>query len=316
MVNLLIEGRLKKEVIFSFIIPARNASKGISETLSAIQSQGLPGAEIIVVLNGADDGTGLLKHKFTDVKWINSNKVGRSAARNKGAQAAVGRFLVFVDADVRLEKNWLREVYRYILSLPVDAVASSIVPIPEPGAVDTILDQFRFELLKWKTSGTFLSTIGPTREAIPLVSTAACVVRKDVFTLLHGFNERLERNEDADFSLRLFQSGYVIGSCSKAKANDRYIPNIGALRSLNYLFRTFESRYFHYRPARVGDVLRGYIFTNLNSNLRIGSVFFYSLLNQLSFNMGALANWLFNTTPLSLDTIKKNKIKVRRFSFG
>jgi glycosyltransferase involved in cell wall biosynthesis len=88
----------------SVIVPAFNEEKLLPETLRSI-NRGLPAfhargweSELIVCDNNSTDRTGeLAKEHGALVVFEPINQIGRS--RNRGAQAASGDWLIFVDAD-------------------------------------------------------------------------------------------------------------------------------------------------------------------------------------------------------------------------
>jgi len=86
----------------SVIIPARNEEKFILNTIENYRSQDYP-VEIIVVVNNSDDKTYELAKNKADKILNFSDKIGVSAARNRGAEAATGDIFIFSDADSYLE---------------------------------------------------------------------------------------------------------------------------------------------------------------------------------------------------------------------
>ncbi len=101
-----------KKLIFSFIIPAHNEEDVIENCIKSILSQSEKNWEIIVVNDGSIDNTQNVIQDIVNqnkkVKLI-SNTRGTSAAyaRNRGAERAKGDYLIFLDADQILEKDFL-----------------------------------------------------------------------------------------------------------------------------------------------------------------------------------------------------------------
>ncbi|MBX7057590.1 MAG: glycosyltransferase [Leptospirales bacterium] len=85
----------------SAIIPAYNEERYLPATLAALRSAllALPvGSEIIVVDNNSSDATADVARQFqARVVFEAHNQIAR--ARNAGLQAAMGRYVVFLDAD-------------------------------------------------------------------------------------------------------------------------------------------------------------------------------------------------------------------------
>lgn len=75
--------------------------------------------EIIIVTENPDEDTLNVikmheeKHILEIIKRIFDRKLGLPGARNKGMERARGEFLIFLDDDVRVDQNFLRECERY-----------------------------------------------------------------------------------------------------------------------------------------------------------------------------------------------------------
>jgi glycosyltransferase involved in cell wall biosynthesis len=90
--------------MISFIVPAYNEELELSPTLGAIStaaSRANEPHEIIVVDDGSTDGTAEIA-AMAGARVISINRRQIAAARNAGARAAQGEYLIFVDADTRI----------------------------------------------------------------------------------------------------------------------------------------------------------------------------------------------------------------------
>jgi glycosyltransferase involved in cell wall biosynthesis len=90
--------------MISFIVPAYNEELELSSTLGAISnaaSRANEPHEIIVVDDGSTDATAEIA-AMAGVRVISINRRQIAAARNAGARAAQGEYLLFVDADTRI----------------------------------------------------------------------------------------------------------------------------------------------------------------------------------------------------------------------
>ena len=100
---------LNRMIDYSIIIPAYNEEKYLPETLKSVEkamsSVELSG-EIIVVDNNSTDKTAEIA-KSNGVSVVFEAHKQISKARNKGAESAKGKFLIFLDADTIMPEHLL-----------------------------------------------------------------------------------------------------------------------------------------------------------------------------------------------------------------
>lgn len=98
--------------LFSIIIPVYNVKGYIEKTIESVISQTYGDYELLLVDDGATDGSGDYIDSIakTDcrVKVFHQRNQGVSAARNLGLDNANGRWIVFVDGDDALKANALQ----------------------------------------------------------------------------------------------------------------------------------------------------------------------------------------------------------------
>lgn len=96
-----------KELV-TVVVPVYNRKELVKRTLESILSQNYHPMEIIIVDNGSTDGTRAemekwLKSRKPDnsiqIKILDEQKKGASAARNRGFKEASGEFVIFFDSD-------------------------------------------------------------------------------------------------------------------------------------------------------------------------------------------------------------------------
>ena len=97
---------------YSIIIPAYNEAAELPATLAAIRStmaqQELHGECIVVDNNSTDATSAIAKREGADqVVFEPINQISR--ARNTGAKASRGRYLIFIDADTRINRELMSE---------------------------------------------------------------------------------------------------------------------------------------------------------------------------------------------------------------
>ncbi len=82
----------------SVVLPAKNEAEGLRRTLPSLKAQ-MPDAEIIVVNDGSTDETEAVAAEFGVRILTSPYSMGNGAAIKRGARAASGEILIFMDAD-------------------------------------------------------------------------------------------------------------------------------------------------------------------------------------------------------------------------
>ena len=104
----------------SVIIPTYNEEKVVGECIGSLDKQTYSDFETIMVDDGSTDGTldisKALRGKIDNLKILKHKHKGPGAARNLGANEARGDILVFVDADMTFDRNFLKNLVRPIVS--------------------------------------------------------------------------------------------------------------------------------------------------------------------------------------------------------
>lgn len=100
----------------SVIIPTYNRRDALMETLSALAAQDFPAGrwEAMVVDDGSSDGTPEAVEEWAarsgaPVRVLRQRNAGPAAARNRGAAAATGDVLIFIDNDILVRPTFIRD---------------------------------------------------------------------------------------------------------------------------------------------------------------------------------------------------------------
>jgi len=105
--------------MISVIIPTYNEKLDLEKCIESLGAQSYPDFEIIVVDDGSVDTTSQMLRSASKTlpgfKYFEQKHQGAGAARNLGAKHARGEILVFVDADMTFDKNFLK-----ILAGPIE----------------------------------------------------------------------------------------------------------------------------------------------------------------------------------------------------
>jgi len=104
---------IKKNIKISVVIPTFNSEKTIVECLDSIFSQNFKFYEIIVIDDcSTDRSISLIKQKYGKKVKIFKNKKNEGACktRNIGFSVAKGNYILFVDSDVILKNNCVKNI--------------------------------------------------------------------------------------------------------------------------------------------------------------------------------------------------------------
>lgn len=95
----------------SIIIPVYNAEKYLSECINSIIYQSYNNLEIILVNDGSTDNSIYICRQYANkdnrIIVIDSDNYGVSYARNIGIERATGKYIVFIDSDDMIEKDYI-----------------------------------------------------------------------------------------------------------------------------------------------------------------------------------------------------------------
>lgn len=176
----------------SIIIPAKNERDFLPELLSSIKQQTLQPYEILVADAGSTDGTQEIARSF-GARVISGGLPG--PGRNRGASAAIGEILLFLDADVTLpQKDFLEHALREFTERKL-ALATADVLLTEGTCYDKI------------THALYNAYVRLWGSAHPHAPGFCIMVRKEMHDAIGGFDETVTFCEDHDYAHRAAQRG-------------------------------------------------------------------------------------------------------------
>ncbi len=96
--------------LLSVILPTYNVRPYLGQCLDSIIAQTYTQTEIIIVIDGATDGSYELAREYAErdsrIRVIWQENAGSGPARNRGLEYVSGEYVMFVDPDDWLEKNY------------------------------------------------------------------------------------------------------------------------------------------------------------------------------------------------------------------
>ena len=202
-----------KNPSISVVIPTLNRSNTLRRALNSVLLQSYQPEEIIVVDNGSTDNTEeMIKSQFPQVKILRQQKLGVSAARNKGIRASKGDWIALLDSD---DEWYAPKLERQIISCLNSSGSFRLIHTNEVWKKNNVLIN---QMKKHKKMGgeIFFQCL-----SLCCISPSSALIEKNVFKDFGYFDENLPACEDYDFWLRF---------CAKEEvlfANDELIIKHG-----------------------------------------------------------------------------------------
>jgi len=182
----------------SIIVATLNNERTIDECLKAIFELNYPKdfLEIIVVDGLSKDATVKIAQKYP-VKVI-SMPLNAPAAYNYAMKMVSNDVLGFIDADAKVEKEWLNKLVACLDDPQVAGVS---------GGIET-----------WNTENAWARSIGydlknryaRLKKYVVRVATMNLLLKKSVIEAVGGFDENLPSQYDTDLGFRITSRGYKI----------------------------------------------------------------------------------------------------------
>ncbi len=193
------------------IVPFLGSERQLNALVDRLSSLALaPGDELIIADNrpGAETGPRELPAR---VRLHPASAVASPGfARNRGAAAAEGEWLVFIDADTDPDPDLLDAYFTPAPARDTAVLAGAIVDVP--GADDASLVA-RHVVARAQMSQR--QTLG--RLERPYAQSANAAVLRSALIAAGGFDERARAGEDADLCFRLAAMGWRIESRPTAR---------------------------------------------------------------------------------------------------
>ena len=226
--------------MISIIIPTLNEEKYLPKLLNCIKKQAYKDYEIIVADANSADKTRQTAKKY----GCKITKGGMPAAgRNNGAKIAKGNILLFLDADVQLDKNFLENAINELKNRNLDVAGCCIYPLG-----NNLIDKIFF--------GVFNSWIFAIQLFYPNASGGGIFCKSKIHKKATGFDESIKLSEDMDYvkrcskfgKFRILKNAIAYVSVRRFEKEGRFKVGIKLLLSAFYriFFGEIKSDIFKY----------------------------------------------------------------------
>jgi cellulose synthase/poly-beta-1,6-N-acetylglucosamine synthase-like glycosyltransferase len=180
----------------SIVVPALNNESTIDECLHSILDLDYPkqSLEVIVIDGGSKDST--LEHIRTYPVKLISNRINTPAAYNWALKSIGNETLGFIDADAKVEKEWLKKLIAHLNDPKVAAAGGNIITWNENKLIPRCIGyelSHRYSRLP--------------RE-VERLATMNLIVKQKAIEEVGGFDETLSTQYDTDMGSRIVKAGY------------------------------------------------------------------------------------------------------------
>ena len=174
----------------SIIIPTRNSAPTLLACLKAIERSTVVAHEIIVVDDGSSDGSGeIAEAEGVILVKLNGNRHA-NYCRNVGAEHASGDILLFLDSDVVLQPDTIRNALDSLSNGRCDVVVGLY---SDRHVHPNVASQYKNLWIRY----SYLRS----RENVDWIFGAIALIRKQAFHNAGGFDRTLFRNKGGDLEL-------------------------------------------------------------------------------------------------------------------
>lgn len=182
----------------SIIVASLNNESTIEECLHSILSQDYPKhlLEVLVVDGGSTDSTAKIAENY-HVQLV-SNRLNVPAAYNWASTKVKSEVLGFIDADAKIEANWLKKLVADLNDSKVAAAGGNIATWNR--------DQLVPRCIGYELSSRYSRL---PRE-VKRLATMNLLLKKKVLEEIGGFDENLSTQYDTDIGYRITSAGYRI----------------------------------------------------------------------------------------------------------
>lgn len=198
---------------YSVIIPVYNRPEELEELLKSLTHQTFRDFEVVIVDDGSSKPSREVYERYTGelkIQYFFKANSGPGPSRNFGFEHARGDYLVMLDSDCILPKEYFETVERFLKQQPLDAWGG-----PDRGREDfTPLQQaMAFTMSSFLTTGGIRGGKNQTTTFQPRSFNMG--VSRKVWEVTGGFH--FDRSaEDIEWSIRIRRAGFQVGLIPEA----------------------------------------------------------------------------------------------------
>lgn len=184
---------MSKITVFSMIVPAKNEEDSIEKCINSFLYQRILNSHLEVILadNGSTDRT-IDKASRLGARILNLPDANIACLRNRGAEIALGDFLLFIDADIELPDSYLA-YYLHLRTKGCDVLG-----------LNTVLNKDNSNIFSVWENRNFKSY----PQIVDYLPSTNFIIEKSIYHKVKGFDESLQTGEDKDIIQRIHNMGF------------------------------------------------------------------------------------------------------------
>jgi glycosyltransferase involved in cell wall biosynthesis len=251
----------------SVIVCTRNRPASLEQCLNALLASRDTDFELLVIDNAPDDDrTEQLVQKFPSVRYAREPRKGKDAACNTGLQLASHPLIAYTDDDVRVDESWIGTIKTSFQDPLTMVVTGLTMPEELQTQAEYVFEKF------WGFNKGFLPKkydhryfLDYQQQGVPVWEMGIggnMAMRKEVFDLVGGFDERLDAGAagcsgDSEFLYRVLAEGW----------NCLYLPHLVAFHRHRKSNQALRSQLFYYSRGHTCALLVQYANYHQKGNL-------------------------------------------------
>lgn len=220
--------------LISVIVPCYKQAQFLDECLQSVYNQTYPNWECIIINDGSPDHTEEIAEKWLEkdnrFRYIYKENGGLSSARNEGIRVAKGEWILPLDADDKIGKQYLELAEKEFFKNPTIVYCNA----------EFFGDKFGV----WELEDFSLQNLANTN-----IIFCSALYKKDSWIKVEGYDEKLIYGlEDWDFWLSLLKNGEHVIKINEICFYYR-VKSESMIRSLDSTKRKFSLDYISNKHA-------------------------------------------------------------------
>ncbi|MDG7041730.1 MAG: glycosyltransferase family 2 protein [Nitrososphaerota archaeon] len=198
----------------SVIIVSFNSLEDLSECIPSLLGQSYTDFEVIVVDNNSADGTlTSVEKNYPSIKVIaNKGNYGPAKGYNIGIKSSRGKYVVLLNPDTVVEKDWLSELVKAMEDdNSIAACQSKVLLYDKPNIINTEGNDINYLGFTWCRNYGQVSKYSEVIEETLGLSVCSAILRRNVLEEVGFFDEDFFMYlDDTDLGLRMWLAGFKV----------------------------------------------------------------------------------------------------------